>query len=170
MFNIISVCGSDIEDKTLSDYAIKTAEEVGKLIAKNNAVLACGGKGGIMEAACKGAKEQGGITLGILPYDKNEANNFVDIAIPTDLGLKRNFLVVNSGDVVIAIGGRWGTLNEISYAMNVGKPVIIIEGTGGCCDEISTGKIMAHAYPSTYYITNCAEKAIDKAFELIGNL
>ncbi|MEF8880113.1 MAG: TIGR00725 family protein, partial [Candidatus Thermoplasmatota archaeon] len=126
MKKVIAVCGSDEGDINLSKYALKVAEEVGSHIADENGVLACGGHGGVMEAACKGAKSREGLTLGILPYDKEEANKYVDIALPTQLGNIRNFMVVNSADVVIAIAGRWGTLNEISYAMISKKPVILI--------------------------------------------
>ena len=93
MKTLISVCGSDGDDNNLSSHALETAETVGRLIAKRNAVLVCGGRGGVMEAACKGAKEENGLTIGILPESKEEANEFVDIAIPTGIGHKRNFLV-----------------------------------------------------------------------------
>jgi len=165
MKKVISVCGSDGDDGELSEHALQVAEEVGRLIAKKGGVLACGGHSGIMSAACKGAKEENGITLGIMPYSKQEANKYIDIAIPTNIGNIRNFLVVNSGDAVIAIGGRWGTLNEISYAMISGKPLILIKGTGGCIDEIANRCIMQNI-ESHYYIANSAEEAVEKAFEL----
>ncbi|MGF3554034.1 MAG: TIGR00725 family protein, partial [Thermoplasmatota archaeon] len=82
MKKIISVCGSDLDDENLSNHALKVAEEVGRLVAKNGFVLSCGGRGGVMEAACKGAKQEHGLTIGILPFSKDEANDFVDIAIP----------------------------------------------------------------------------------------
>ena len=161
----ISVCGSDADDKSLSNYTLEIAETVGRCIAKRNGVLVCGGRGGVMEAACKGARDENGITIGIMPQTKDEANEFVDIAMPTGIGHKRNFLVVSTGDAVIAIGGRWGTLNEISYAMIFEKPLILIKGTGGCVDEIINGNLMQHV-ESTYHIANNAEEAVDKAFEL----
>jgi hypothetical protein len=165
MKKLISVCGSDGDDSTLSSYALETAENVGRLIARRGGVLVCGGKGGIMRAACKGVKEENGTTVGILPRSKDEANEFVDVAIPTNLGNMRNFLVVNATDTVIAIGGRLGTLNEISFAMILKKPLILIEGTGGCVDEIISGDLMQDM-DSTYYIANSAEEAVEKAFEL----
>ena len=113
MKRLISICGSDGDDKRLSAYALETAEKIGKLIAQKGGVLVCGGRGGIMRAACKGAKEADGITVGILPFSKEEANEFIDISIPTTMGYVRNYIVANAGDIVIAIGGRWGTLNEI---------------------------------------------------------
>jgi len=165
MKHMIAVCGSDGDDNTLSSYALETAENVGRLIARKGGVLVCGGRGGIMRAACKGAKGENGITVGILPLSKDEANEFVDIAIPTNLGNMRNFLVVNAADTVIAIGGRSGTLNEISFAMILKKPLILIEGTGGCVDKIISGNLMQDM-DSTYYIANSAEEAVEKAFEL----
>jgi hypothetical protein len=117
-----------------------------------------------MKAVCKGAKEGNGITIGILPgNERAEANEFVDIAIPTGIGHRRNFLVVNSGDVVIAIGGRQGTLNEISFAMIFNKPLILVKNTGGCVDEIIKGALMRD---SCFYVADSAEEAVKKAFEL----
>jgi len=164
MKNLISICGSDAEDELLSNYTLKVAEDVGRLIAKKGGVLICGGHGGIMRAACRGAKQEDGITVGIMPYTKDEANEFIDIAIPTTIGNVRNFIVANAGDVTIAIGGRWGTLNEISYRMICEKPLILIRGTGGCVDEIISKNLMQDI-ESHYYIANSAEEAVEKAFE-----
>lgn len=169
MKTLISVCGSDGDDTHLTSYALETAENTGRLIAKRKGVLVCGGRGGVMKAACKGAKDENGITIGILPESKDEANEFVDIALPTGIGHKRNFLVVSSSDVVIAIGGRWGTLNEISFAMIFEKPLILIKGTGGSVDEIINGNLMKDE-ESTYHVANSAEEAVEKAFELCKNL
>ena len=169
MKTIISVCGSDGDDINLTSYALETAETVGRLIAKRKGVLVCGGRGGVMNAACKGAKDENGITIGILPESKDEANEFVDIALPTGIGHKRNFLVISSGDAVVAIGGRWGTLNEISFAMIFEKPLVLIKGTGGSVDEVISGNLMQDK-DSTYHIANSAEEAVEKAFELCKNL
>jgi uncharacterized protein (TIGR00725 family) len=107
------------------DEPTVAAAEVGRLIAEQGAVLVCGGRGGAMEAACHGAKEAGGLTVGILPgSDRSEANPFVDVVLPTGLGEARNALVVAAADVVIAIGGGYGTLSEIALALKVGKRVI----------------------------------------------
>lgn len=165
MKKLIAVCGSDEDDENLSSYALETAENIGRFIAQGGGVLVCGGRGGIMRAACKGAKEENGTTVGVLPRSKDEANEFVDVAIPTTLGNMRNFLVVNSGDVVIAIGGRWGTLNEISFAMILKKPLIFVRGTGGCVDEIIDGCLMQDM-ESLYYVVDSAVEAVEKAFEL----
>jgi len=162
---LISVCGSDGDDSNLSNFALETAEEVGRLVAKQNGIIVCGGRGGVMKAVCKGAKEENGLTIGILPQTKDEANEFVDIAIPTGIGHKRNFLVVSAGDAVIAIGGRWGTLNEISFAMIFNKPLILVKGTGGCVDEIINRNLMQNI-EFRYHIADSANNAVEKAFEL----
>jgi uncharacterized protein (TIGR00725 family) len=100
------------------------ARAAGRRLAEIGAVVVTGGRGGVMEAACKGAKEAGGRTLGILPgNDRADANPFVDVAIPTGLGEMRNALVVRAADAVVAIGGAWGTLSEIAFARRAGKPV-----------------------------------------------
>jgi uncharacterized protein (TIGR00725 family) len=102
-----------------------SAEEVGRLLAERSAVLVCGGLGGVMEAACRGAKARGGSTVGILPgLDRSAANGYVDVAIATGLGEARNALVVRAADVLIAVGGAYGTLSEIALALKVGKPVV----------------------------------------------
>ena len=104
---------------------IALAEEVGSRLARANAVVVCGGLGGVMEAVCRGAKSAGGTTVGILPgTERSDANAFVDVAIPTGLGESRNALVARSADALIAIGGEFGTLSEMALAIKIGKPVI----------------------------------------------
>ena len=166
MKKLISLCGSDGDDESLSGHALEVAEKLGRLIAQNDGVLVCGGHSGVMKAACKGCKEEGGTTVGIMPYTKEEANKYIDIAIPTGIGNIRNYLVSSTGDVAIAIGGRWGTLNEIAFRMLSRKPLILIKGTGGCVDEIINGNIMQNI-ENTYFIVSSAEEAVEKAFELI---
>lgn len=101
------------------------AEAVGQELAKRRAVLVCGGLGGVMEAACRGAKAAGGLTVGILPgTSRREANPYVDIPIVTGMGEARNVLVVQSAQAVIAIHGEYGTLSEIAHALKLGIPVI----------------------------------------------
>lgn len=163
MKTLISVCGSDEDDETLSVRALEVAETVGRLIAKKDGVVVCGGRGGIMRSVCRGAKQENGTTVGIMPESKDESNEYIDIAIPTDLGHKRNFLVVSSGDAIIAIGGRWGTLNEISFAAIFGKPVILIRDTGGIVDEIIQGELK-NKY--NFHIVDSAEDAVEAAFSL----
>lgn len=104
---------------------LEAAEAVGAGLARAGAILVCGGLGGVMEAACRGARQAGGRTIGLLPgLDRGAANPWVEIAIATGLGELRNGLVVRSADGLIAVGGEWGTLSEIALALKVGKPVI----------------------------------------------
>ncbi len=101
------------------------AEAVGREVARRDAILICGGMGGVMAAACKGASAEGGITIGILPGDsRHSANPYVQIPIVTGMGYARNVIVVRSADAVITIGGSYGTLSEISYARQNSLPVI----------------------------------------------
>lgn len=101
------------------------AQRVGELIAKSGAVLICGGLGGVMEAACRGAKNRGGTTIGILPgADHRQANDYVDHAICTATGEARNLAVVLTADGIIALPGEFGTLSEISFALKHDKPVV----------------------------------------------
>lgn len=101
------------------------AETIGRLVAEAGAVVVCGGLGGTMEAACRGARGAGGTTVGILPgTDRAAANPYVDVAVPTGLGEARNTIVVRTADVVIAVGGGHGTLSEIAFAAKVGTPVV----------------------------------------------
>ena len=104
---------------------VEAAEEVGRRVGEAGAVLVCGGLGGVMEAACRGAKAAGGTTLGLLPgTDRAAANAFVDVAVPTGLGEARNALVVRAADVLIAVAGEYGTLSEIALALKAGTPVV----------------------------------------------
>src|SRR3954454_10802855 len=104
---------------------LEVAEEAGALIAEAGAGLVCGGLGGVMEAACRGARSRGGLTLGLLPgSDRDAANGWVVVAVPTGLGEARNALVVRTADAVVAIGGGWGTLSEIALALKTGVPVV----------------------------------------------
>lgn len=103
----------------------EAAEEAGRLLAEAGAVVVCGGMGGAMEAVCRGAKRAGGTTVGILPgRRRQEANAFVDVAVPTGLGEARNALVVRAADAVLAVGGAYGTLSEIALALRAGIPVV----------------------------------------------
>ena len=118
---IIAVIG----DSSCSPEEVKLAESVGEILAQQGATIVCGGLGGVMEAACRGAKSKGGLTIGILPgQDPGTANPWVDIPIVTGIGEARNVAVVKSAQAVIAIGGRYGTLSEISHALKSNIPVI----------------------------------------------
>ena len=108
-----------------SPQEAELAEAVGRELAKRGAILVCGGLGGVMEAACKGASSEGGVTIGILPGDDyRAANPYVQIPIVTGMGYARNIAVVKSAQAVIAIGGSYGTLSEISHALQGNIPVI----------------------------------------------
>jgi len=107
---------------------LETAEEVGAAVAEAGAVLVCGGLGGVMEAACRGARSKLGMTFGFLPgEDREDANGWVEHAVPTGLGQGRNLLVVRSADAVVAVGGSWGTLSEVALAVRAAKPVFGLE-------------------------------------------
>ncbi|MEO0115328.1 MAG: TIGR00725 family protein [candidate division WOR-3 bacterium] len=109
----------------ISPEIARIAFEVGKEIGKRNGILVCGGLSGVMEAACRGAKEAGGLTIGILPgFNRNEANPYVDITITTGLLEMRNLIIVRTSDVLIAIAKGLGTLSEIAFALKLEKPVI----------------------------------------------
>jgi hypothetical protein len=118
---IIAVIGNS----SCSPEEAKLAESVGELLAQRGATIICGGLGGVMEAACRGAKSKGGSTVGILPgQDASTANPWVDIPVVTGIGEARNVAVVKSAQAVIAIGGSYGTLSEIAYALKGNIPVI----------------------------------------------
>ncbi len=103
------------------------AYSLGRQLAENGHVLLCGGLGGVMEAVCSGVREAGGLTVGILPGDKWEANRYVDIFISTGMGHARNVIIVKSADAVIALPGEHGTLSEIALALKMGKRVISLQ-------------------------------------------
>jgi uncharacterized protein (TIGR00725 family) len=112
--------GSDVTEEALA-----AAEEVGARLARRGAVVVSGGLGGVMAAACRGAREAGGTTLAILPGDdRSQANRWVDVAVATGMGELRNGLVVRSADALIAIAGEHGTLSEIALALKAGKRVV----------------------------------------------
>ncbi len=101
------------------------AEAVGRALAVGGAILICGGRGGVMEAACRGAKSASGLTIGILPgTNRSEANSYVDIPIVTGIGEARNAIITRTAQVVVAIGGSYGTLSEIGFALGFGVPVV----------------------------------------------
>jgi len=130
----IGVIGADGE---ITPVVSRISEKIGGDIARSGSVLICGGRGGVMEAASRGASVAGGFVVGILPsYDKKEGNAYVDVAITTGMGHSRNSIVVSSSDTIIAINGRPGTLSEISLALCMGKPVIAVMGTGGVAEVI----------------------------------
>ena len=118
---IISVIGDGNPTEKIS----LLAEEVGTLLAKKGIIIVCGGLEGVMESVCRGAKKYGGTTIGIIPGVKaSDANKWVDIPICTGMSQARNVIIATTGDAIIAIGGKYGTLSEISHALSINKPVI----------------------------------------------
>jgi uncharacterized protein (TIGR00725 family) len=117
----VAVVGSSIADQTLAD----DAREVGRRLAEGGAVVICGGLGGVMEAVCRGVADAGGTSIGILPGDdRSLANRWATFTLPTGMGEARNALVAKAADVVLAIGGEFGTLSEIALALRNGTPVV----------------------------------------------
>ncbi len=145
---LISVVGGRKVEKRL----LREAEKLGRLIAAKDAVVVCGGLTGVMEAVSKGAKAGGGLTVGILPHEhKKNANEYIDIPLATGLGIGRNVIIARTADAVIAVGGEYGTLSEIAFALQMGKPVVGIE----------TWDIRG-IIPAEH-----AEDAVEKVFELL---
>jgi len=140
---------------------LAAAETVGAGVAEAGAVLVCGGLGGVMEAACRGARSRRGTTVGLLPgADREDANGWVGLAIPTGLGEARNALVVRSADAVIAIGGGWGTLSEIGLALRLGRPVA----------GLGTWELSRAGRPAEGVVAlEDAEEAVRWAFEALGH-
>jgi uncharacterized protein (TIGR00725 family) len=148
--------GSDV-----SPQIAALAEEVGREIAHRGAVLVCGGMGGVMEAACRGAGAAGGLTIGILPGDSSrDANPYVQIPIVTGIGYARNVAVVKTSRAVIAIDGSYGTLTEIGYALQSGIPVIGLGTWSLSIDGRAEKKIIT---------AKNAKEAVEKALSLIKN-
>jgi len=152
---IAVIGGSEVPPQTA-----RLAEEVGREIARCGAVLVCGGMSGVMEAACKGAAEAGGLTIGILPGERREANPYVQIPIVSGVGYARNVSVVKSAQAVIAIDGSYGTLTEIGYALQSGIPVIGLGTWEIAIDGKADKKIIRAKSP---------KDAVDRAMELIEN-
>jgi uncharacterized protein (TIGR00725 family) len=139
--------------RSISSDMVKMAEHVGQCIAEHDAMLVCGGLGGIMEAACRGAKKAGGTTIGILPIaSKEEANPYVDIVIPTNMGIARNAIVIHSSDGVVAVDGSYGTLSEIAFALQLGVPLVTLESWELDASILKTGS---------------PEEAVNMVFQLI---
>lgn len=124
MKKVVSVIGGSTCTKEVEELA----QNLGKKLSEVVDILICGGLGGTMKAVCQGFKLGKGLTIGILSsYNKNDANEYIDIAIPTGMGLARNVLVVKSADIVVALPGKTGTLSEVAYALQFGIPVISLK-------------------------------------------
>jgi len=149
-----------VGDSDCSPSGAQEAEQVGRELAKQGATLICGGLGGVMEAACRGAKAAGGLTVGIIPSDRGvgEAPNpYVDIPIYTGMGQARNIIIVKSAQAVIAVGGKYGTLSEIALALAHGVPVV---GLG------TWSLVKAGVTDRSIIVAQDPKDAADKAVEL----
>jgi uncharacterized protein (TIGR00725 family) len=146
----VSVVGSG----TASGELYEMAREIGRLVAERGGTLICGGRSGVMEAAARGSTEAGGAAIGILPdEDRTRANEYLSYSIATGMGHARNLAVVCSGDVVIAVGGEYGTLSEIGLARKVGRPVVALRGW----------ELGEHVS-----VASSPEKAVEAAFGFLG--
>jgi uncharacterized protein (TIGR00725 family) len=163
----VLVIGSDGDHCPENTYV--AAREVGAQIASKGAITVTGGLGGVMEAACRGAKEKGGMVVGIIPHeDMSYANPFCDIIIPTGIGFARNFITAYSADTCIVVGGGAGTYIEACVAYQKGKPIVALTGTGGTADKIAdsylddrkTVKVLSAATP---------QEAVERALDFSGN-
>lgn len=152
---VVGVMGASACDAATADLA----REVGRGIAARGAVLLCGGRGGVMEAASRGAREAGGLVVGVLP-GRSEAesppNPFVEVALFTGLGEGRNYLNACASDVLIAIGGGWGTLSEIALARKLGRPVVVL------------GRVELGPLGAELEVAATAAEAVDRAFAHLG--
>ncbi len=145
----------------LGSEAGRLAEEVGRLLAREGVTVVCGGLGGVMEAACRGATEAGGTAIGIVPgHDSGEANMFCTHVVAAGIGHARNLAVVASGEAVIAIGGEWGTLSEIGFARAIDRPVIAL------CSWSLSGREKMEDAPG-FVPAESAREAVELALELI---
>ncbi|MCS6949151.1 MAG: TIGR00725 family protein [bacterium] len=152
---VIGVMGASACD----DATYELARRVGALIAERGAVLLCGGRGGVMEAAAQGAKEAGGLTIGVMPgMNANESppNPYVDVAIFTGLRDGRNWVNVCASDAIIAIAGGYGTLSEIALALKVGKPVVLLR----------SWELPARGHAPLFH-AQTPEQAVDIAFQQV---
>lgn len=153
--SVIGVIGAGEASQEQCDLAY----EIGKLIALRGAVLVCGGLGGVMEAAARGASEHDGQVIGILPGNhKTDANPYIDIVIPTGMGNTRNLLVVKTADVIIALPGLYGTLSEIALALNENKTVIYLPGTW---DLKKSGVVDSARFKEAFTSTQAIGLALD---------
>lgn len=169
---LITIIGKSAKDPNdpVPLKALRMAEEVGRLVAERKGIVVTGGLSGVMEATSRGAKKAGGVVIGILPgFDKDDANEFVDIAITTGMGWMRNTLTVRAADAVIMISGGIGTLNELTVAYEL-KPTVILESSGGWSSRIREvaygGKYLEEAKIAELHFAQTPEEAVEMAFAL----
>lgn len=161
------------DSKIRSKVQYEISYEIGKEIAQSEAILICGGRGGVMEAACKGIYDTGGISVGILPKDESdlEVNVYLTIRIPTLLNLARNAIVPLASDGVIACGGGAGTLSEITFAWIYQKPIVCINSIPGWSQEIGERGFIDHRSSLVQIKTaKTGKEAVKKVLEAILGL
>ena len=160
---VVSVLGASEIDKEIEAIAF----EMGRLLAQNEFIVACGGLSGVMEAVCRGAKEENGLTIGIIPHTKKSmANKYVDIVIPCPFSQARNIVVVLSGDVCLAISGKAGTLSEICFAWIYEKPILALSSVEGWSSKIANQKLDDRRQDVIYGVET-PQEAIKKIKELL---
>ena len=143
-----------------SDELCALAEEVGEGVAERGGAIVCGGLTGVMEAVCRGARSKGGMTVGILPSDDQaDANEHIQVPIATGMGVARNVIIVKTADVLIAIGGQFGTLSEIAHALNTGKTVVALRSW----DLEKASECVLEGLVKV----DTAKEAVDAAFDVI---
>ena len=147
-----------IGDATCEPEVAALAEEVGRELGRRGVGLVCGGLGGVMEAACRGASGEGGLTVGILPGDDpSQANRYVQVPVVTGMGEARNIIVVKTSRALIAVEGRYGTLSEIAVALKIGRPVV----------GLRTWQLWRHGQPdSGIHYADSPLTAVEKALAL----
>lgn len=156
---VISIIGSSDTDSKTEKITI----ELGRLLAKNHYAISCGGLSGVMEAICKGAKLEGGFTIGIIPFEnKSLANKYIDVVIPIPFSQARNIVVVLSGDACVAIEGKAGTLSEICFAWIYGKPIIALTGEINGWSSKMAGKKIDDRRSDTIYGAKTPQEVVDK--------
>ena len=160
----ISIIGASEISSEIEQRAI----ELGKLLAKNGYAISCGGLTGVMEAVCKGAKQEGGLTIGITPFEKKGmANKYVDIEIPVPFSQARNIIVVLSGDACVAVSGKAGTLSEICFAWIYNKPLLALTDVGGWSSKIAGQQIDDRRKDKIIGISN-PQGIVDKLNEIFS--
>lgn len=150
----VAVCGGSLFEEEPS----RLARQVGVALAREGAIVLCGGGGGVMESVCEGVRSEGGMAVGFLPGDSRDAANpYVDVALPTGVGEMRNMLLVRASDVVIAISGEFGTLSEIAFALRLEIPVV----------GLGTWELQKKGEPSDAIVpASSADEAVRLALEL----
>lgn len=163
--------GQNPGEPPLPAHVVEAAYRVGAAIARAGAVLVCGGLGGVMEAASRGAHEAGGVAIGFIPgLDRREANPYLTYVFPTGLGTLRNFLVIRSAHAAILIAGGVGTLQEATIAYDHQVPVVLLQGTGGWADRLPAvlveGKFLDGRRKVAFHVAPSPEQAVTLAVRL----